>query len=251
MEFSLLTYNVEKFQNNYRKTLKVFFSLIDEIKPSIITLQECTDLVYQILFKEMSLLGYTHIDLFPIVKGRPEGELIFISKPFSFLEVEYIPFRTSSQSRGLTRALVQLQDDITLEIYTSQLEVGSRLTHIRKQQIEAIPQMIELSLTRRDHHPSVILFSADTGVLNYQKHLRCPVDWYDTWEEAGSETEKYTVDSDTNHLIVSNLKIQDRPDQVWVKTSTVRDCTCTSYELVGKNTGISTHHGLLVKFEIK
>jgi len=243
MNFSILTYNLGKSRVNFRERLKKFFNLIESANPDIIVLQECTQFSYQIIFKEMGIFGYSRHELHPLVKNRETGEIIFISKNHNFVKVSMLPFTRSNQNRGLTMASIKLCDGPLVDVYTSQFEVGSRYTHIRRDQLQSTPKIIEKHTLGE---PDIAIFAGDTGILSYQGNLRFPEGWYDTWEEAGSETEKYTVDFQTNPLI-SDTNLQDRPDQIWFKT---KKCICVHHEIFGRFSGISVHHGVFSKFNM-
>ena len=112
-------------------------------------------------------------------------------------------------------------------------------------------QIENLSRTLREiPDTDTIIFGGDTQISEYQIGLKQPDGWYDAWYEAGSDSHKYTYNSDINLLVVPPYK--DRLDRVWYRSGT-QELECVECKLYGHDseTAISSHYGVWVKFRFK
>ena len=238
MDCTILTFNLDGRPWSQEERLNRFIDGIKSSLPDIILVQEGTRLTIEKLLREMGYLKYKRF-IPNIVHQRETRELIFSKFPIS--EMQYIEFRMSSENRGITIAKVELPEGKYFWICTSQFD--NTYTMSRKQ-INELPKML-----RNIPGDEIVIFGGDTKILEYYEHEQ-PEGWDDIWYEAGLESQKYTVNSDTNLLAPTPMK--DRPDRIWVRQSiTDGEIICKECKFFGENEVMSSHFGVLATFHIE
>ena len=235
--FTILTYNLDSREYNYENRLKSFLSYIKSHPADVIVIQEGTRLTFELLMREMGLLGYKRF-LPDIMHHRRSGEIIFSKFPIS--QMKHIAFKNSTDNRGLTLAKIDIWGKEDIWIVTTQLDEKISL---KRQQLLSIPSLLN------SIQNETIVFGGDVQIMNYQDDdLIVPDGWHDAWYEGGKESHKYTLNSNTNLLASPPLK--DRPDRVWFKLGKGSKIECIKCRLYGydSETAISSHYGVLVTF---
>lgn len=235
-ELTLLSYNIDSDERNYKERLSLFLKQVKELEPNIVLIQEATFITYEKLFREMNIMGYKK-EFSDEIRLRKEGEVIFSKLPIE--KAEYIPFRHSTEMRGLTRYLINIEGH-KLWICTSQFE---RLPAIRRKQIVQMERLFE---------KESVIFGGDTQIKSYER-FEAPEGWFDCWYELGNEKNKFTVDWESNMSV--KPPIRDRSDRFWFKVEKTCEYSieCNDYKLIGKNEDIkvSQHFGVYTKFIVE
>lgn len=240
VKFCVITFNLDENEFNRENRLKRFFKIIEDNNPDVVTIQEGTHLIYEKLFREMGCLGYKR-NVPSEVTMRNTGEVIFSKLPI--LTSEYIYFQTTSQSRGLSRYLIEIEENLNVWVATTQFEKGERSLPQRRAQIQSLGTAFQFL-------KDPIIFAGDTGILEYQKELCEPEKWDDAWYDCGDENNKYTVNYEQNIMVKPPNK--DRTDRIWFCSSANILVECIEFDLVGntEDTLISTHFGVKATFDI-
>lgn len=239
-ELTFVTYNIDGSAYNLEKRLDAFLECVKSSPPDVVVIQEGTRLTYERLLREMALLGYKR-QLLDVMNKRPTGEMIFSKYPIS--DGRYIPFGRSSENRGVSLLKIDLWGK-HLWICTAQFDSTSSMS---RSQITSFAHNIR-SMPLNEN----IIFGGDTRIMEYQTDLKEPDGWCDAWYEGGTDSEKFTYNSQTNLLVP--LPYKDRPDRIWYHPSDNGfTIDCVECKLYGNDSPvtISSHYGVWTRFVMR
>jgi endonuclease/exonuclease/phosphatase family metal-dependent hydrolase len=243
LNLKVLTYNIRgSLEYNLEKRLDEFLNRMKIDSPDIVVVQEGTRVCYEKLLREMGLLGYKR-QICDIMNHRPVGELLFSKYPVS--SGDFIPFRKTAENRGISLFRVDLgrKDVPVVWIGTTQLDSTVAIARSQIRDLNFLLKSIP--------GENFFILAGDFRISEYQADLKEPEGWKDAWYEAGSDSEKYTIDHTTNLLV--NPPYRDRPDRVWyrpLRNSAHEQVVCESCTLYGRDstTTISPHYGVMAIF---
>lgn len=257
---SLLDYNIwfDKF-NLAERTLSLI-DVIEETKPDVITLQEVTKKVHEVLITTLSKFGY--LNYYPKTIDGSYDCAIFSKYPI--INSKKIEFENSKMNRSLRTSVIEYplmskdKDDL---VNIEQIKVVIATAHyeslfkpkdslIKKEQFEITKMELD-NLSKEYQH---IILGCDTNIITDEDKLFLTKDinWRDAWIEFGRDKEKeYTYDTETNkNLIQRGIKnLRSRVDRIIYRG----DMICRKFELITDGNFIilpSDHHGLYVKLEL-
>lgn len=204
-------------------------SEIAKLSVDVISIQGCTKLNNEVLFRAFKSRGYLYTR-FDQMHTRESGEIMFYTSRLLVQKKEYTNFSSSNQKRGVSKYRIALtKDPLSPEVWviTSHLEEGGSGNGCRKSQISEISSMFSSSTLP-------VIFAGDTSIPSWQD-LSCPNGWFDAWREKG------TSDNDKTSLL-------DRMDQIWYRSSEKSQMRCLDYDLICNSN--PDRKGVVATFEI-
>jgi hypothetical protein len=195
---------------------------IDKIRPDVLAVQGCNQLIYEILGREMKIMGYK-FHLPEIIRKKTWGELIFSQYPIS--KYNFTPFPTQGDV-GITSTVI---DVFGVEILVATTKIFS-LSPEQNTELNFCVKYIEKS-------PYPVIFGGDLNIKNFSSFEIRSEKIEDPWYDLGTEENKYTVDCHKNQLV--DVPIQDRCDRVWY---THKNLKCENFELIDESLDIPNSH---------
>lgn len=236
-EFTFLTINIDCAVSNWDERVP---SLLQEIKnksPDVIVIQELTRLSAEKIIYELKLEKYNKFIPTDSLYTKSDSEIIFSKFPLT--DAQFIQYKQTGHANGITLVKLDLRDDnIGIWVCTSRFD---RSVAIKREQFKSIDFLL-----KDIPYTDSIIFGCDTGLLDYQTFVKFPEGWEDSWYEAGTSDNKYTIDSEINLLVPPPFK--DRPDRVYIKNGEKVTLSCEDCVLFGTENipTISSHFGVLV-----
>lgn len=239
-----LSYNLDCQSKHYEDRLKNFLILIKTYSDriNVLALQNVYISSYEKLGREMGYIGYKKV-LPENFQSRNIGELFFIKTSYTVSSSYFLEFQKNTERKGIF--IISIDNIISNEklwFGTTQLD---SLAYLQTYQLERMNKMIDNVIPKDDN----IIIGLDTKSLEYN-NINTIEGWYDSWYEAGSDKEKYTLDYTVNRLTPQPFK--DRPDRVWYRQGSKFKIDCEESNLFGHKCDlpISSHFGVLTHFKI-
>lgn len=225
----IISYNLNWAVENYPKRINNLLELIKKNKPDVVIFQNIRTLLYEKIGREMKFIGYKKY-LPENFQSRELGDIVFCNFPFD--KFYFTEFQKNTNKKGV---FILSSTEKKINICVTTLD---SISYLQSYQIANLEKIIDKILSPE----STVILAIDTSSLEYND-VSIIDGWYDAWYEMGTDQNKYTMNSETNHLTPKSYK--DRPDRIWYRGKTIE---CKNYDLIGENLNISSHYGIMSSF---
>ena len=246
-KISVLSFNLWYDKEDRDERFEKFCNLVQLYNPTIVCLQEVSNLILQKMLKMEWCKEYFN-SVNKIDSNRLCGE-VTLSK-FPFENKEHFPFKNTAAGNYINIADIHLPLNFThpnpgeeqlygdkITIVNTQLEKLKTFSEVRKDQFNSLISFLL--------HQSCVFIVADTNFTDEDSDiLSMPEPWKDAFVEFGSPSDqRNTYDSEKNTYI--NGFYQYRFDRMIYKS---RYWKLSYFELIGQDELISTHFGTYTEF---
>ncbi|KAH7675574.1 DNase I-like protein [Dioscorea alata] len=226
-KIKIMSYNVWSCEDaRVEVRIKALGSLVQEHSPDIIFFQEVTPRIYK-LFRSSSwwqLYKYSSVSPEEAEKGK------YFCMLLSKVRVKNsasIPFKNSSNEKGLFLAAIEIGLKKTLIVATSHLKSPNPPEmHSKKRVSQA-----ETALGILQFFPNVVF----GGDMNWDENIdgAFPLQgvWKDAWTELRGGEDGWTFDTKSNQMLQCSHPLQKRLDRFVCK---LEDCSMKNVEMIGK-----------------
>lgn len=234
-ECRVLTYNIWFDKRQQDERLDGVKSLIVQLQPTIICLQEVTNGTFPILFNYLTLLGY-NCNYKRVQNFKPSnGYGVCIFSLIPIIDAEIINFKDTTMGRYFVRVL--LENGIC--VVTTHLESLPLTAHVRKKQLQQLAKhcISPNGPSFASSKPHIITMDSnitDVGDDVFPTNIPILNKWIDLFEVAGRpQNEMYSYDATKNNNIL--YKYRSRLDRIFLTVGDGRyDWKILYFKLEGK-----------------
>ncbi|XP_039118292.1 5'-tyrosyl-DNA phosphodiesterase-like [Dioscorea cayenensis subsp. rotundata] len=227
IKIKIMSYNVWSREDvEVEERIKALGRLVQEHSPDVIFFQEVTPRIYKLFLSSSWWHLYKHSSVSPeeAEKGKYFCMLLSKVRVKNFIS---IPFKNSSNEKGLLLAAIEIGLQKTLIVATSHLKSPNPPEmHSKKRVSQAKAALGYLQL-----FPNVVF----GGDMNWDENIdgTFPLQgvWKDAWTELRGGEDGWTFDTKSNPMLQCSYPLQKRLDRFVCK---LEDCSMKNVEMIGK-----------------